>query len=53
MAQLLIDTQPLVLQLSEAADGSGKIRFQGEFGRTDKPTANNRFYGPTLMEREL
>lgn len=51
MQQLLIDTQDLVLQLTEAE--GGKIRFAGEFGRTDKPTANNRFYGPTLMEREL
>jgi len=53
MAELLIDTQPLVLQLEESNDGSGKIRFKGEFGRTDKATANNRFYGPKLMEREL
>jgi len=53
MAQLLIDTQPLVLNLSESKDGSGKIRFAGEFGRTDKATANGRFYSPKLMEREL
>ena len=53
MAELLIDTQQLVLHLEESGDSDGKIRFKGEFGRVDKPTANNRFYSPKLMEREL
>lgn len=50
--QLLIDTQPLVLQLSESDDGKS-IKFKGIFGSVEYPTANGRLYGPKLMEREI
>ena len=51
MTQLLIDTMPIALQLSE--DSNGKLTVKGEFAFCGRPTANKRVYSESLMKREM
>jgi hypothetical protein len=53
MKKLLIDTQPLTLFLEEDKSKPGKFIARGEFARTDKATANKRFYKESLWNREI
>lgn len=50
----LIDTYgtPVRMQVVEGADG-GKLVVEGKIGHVDKPTANNRVYPRSVMEREI
>ena len=49
----LTDFRPIKLQVSEASDGSGKVRVRGEFARCDAATQNGRVYSRSLFEREV
>jgi len=52
--RVLIDQfgPPLKLQVVEGEDG-GTLVVQGKIGHVDKPTANNRVYPRSVMEREI
>ena len=53
MAELLIDTVPLTLQLHESSNDPNKIIVRGEFARSDRPTENKRLYRESLWRREF
>jgi len=43
---------PMRMQILEGRDG-GKLVVEGKIGHVDKPTANNRVYPRSVMEREI
>jgi hypothetical protein len=49
----LTDFRPIKLQVTESADGTGKVRVRGEFARCDQATQNGRVYSRSLFEREV
>lgn len=53
MAELLIDTMPLVFSLEEAEGRPGKYIFRGQFARSDRATDNKRLYREHLWTREF
>jgi hypothetical protein len=52
--RVLIDQfgPPMRMQVVEGEDG-GKLVVEGKIGHCDQPTANNRVYPRTVMEREV
>ena len=54
MRRVLIDqySTPIRLNVVEGAEG-GKLVVEGKIGHCDKPTANNRVYPRSVMEREI
>lgn len=51
MPNMLIESSPVVLSLTEAANG--KLIARGEFGRVGVATQNGRIYPEELMAREI
>ena len=55
MKQLLIETMPVAFEILEQASSKngGRIKVRGIFGVADEPTANDRVYPESVMDREI